>query len=463
MLRNNVSQSSYSDWYRILKSKEGPAVLSDRGELDFVVAGDIVRIGILAGSRKAAFIAAYLRKNIIPGDNVIETDIYEAEWNEDSYKNLYQMSGISPALKVGVAPRMEKDGDVRVATDVTVKIDGKQVHRNLKSDVEEIKEQLVEHFSQSRTIGVKSQVAGLIRANGDLHGVVVNPSRGFTTTRISPDEVVKYVSSLDETALRRSPGSILWPHPVIEKHIIAIGGIERSSDIFSRAYVDLLQHLLGAPVALSLVIDNLNQRSIKGADENVNLYSKLRLAERGLINEGKTLEGSWQELVRDDYGDWITLRNANEDDYEQMSQIAINNFKYAPNYSYLQTPEGREQQEKYITANSPDGIRDLCSKTNNVCNLVLEKDGKILGYRVVRKEEDVADGRRMHTSLGETGRGIGRILLRKSEKIAKQAGCKTMEVHATGNSHSWFEKYGFKNFGIRPNTISDYHLMVKEL
>ncbi len=321
----------------------------------------------------------------------------------------------------------------------------------------------MEHFSQSRTIGVKSQVAGLIRANGDLHGVVVNPSRGFTTTRISPDEVVKYVSSLDETALRRSPGSILWPHPAIEKHIIAIGGIERSSDIFSRAYVDLLQHLLGAPVALSLVFDNLNQRSMKGVDGDISLYSKLKLAERGLINEGNTLEGSWQELVRDDHGDWITLRNAKEEDYEQMSEIAINNFKYAPNYSYLQTPEGREHQEKYIAANSPDGIRDLCSKANNVCNLVLEKDGKILGFRVVRKEEDIADGRRMHTSLGETGRGIGRILLRKSEKIAKQAGCKTMEVHATGNSHSWFEKYGFKSLGIRPNTISDYHLMVKEL
>jgi ribosomal protein S18 acetylase RimI-like enzyme len=202
---------------------------------------------------------------------------------------------------------------------------------------------------------------------------------------------------------------------------------------------------------------------MKGAEGDVNLYSKLKLAERGLINEGKTLEGSWQELVRDSNGEWITLRNATEADYVQMSEIAINNFRYAPNYSYLQQPEGREQQEKYIAANSPDGIRDLCSKSNNVCNLVLEKDGKILGFRVVRKEDDVADGRRMHTSLSETGRGIGRILLRKSEKIAKQAGCKTMEVHATGNSYIWFEKYGFKDLGIRPNTISDYHLMVKEL
>jgi len=452
-----------TNWFEVLKSPQGPSVLTESAEVEPFDITKIVGIQILSGGRKALFINAFLYHHIKSSTKEIMTEVVDSKWEEDKYKSVYQMSGLSPALKVGVGSLDLKPRRAKIATDVSIKIDGQQIHRNKSGSVGDIKDQIIETFSKGRTVGVKSQVAGLVSANSEAIGVVINPSRMFTVSKISSDEVVSYIDSLDETLLRRSPGSILWPHPIFESHITSINGVNRENDKFPNEYVDLLQHLLGVPSALGLLIYSLDSQIDTQHNIEANLYSKLNLIDEGLIGESEKLEGSWQELVKDKNGNWLVLRNAIPADYAQMSEIAIRNFRQAPNYAYLQTPEGSIQLEKYIAANTPEGIKDLCTKPNNVCNLVVEKDGKILGFRVIRKNDDVADGRRMHTSLDETDRGIGKILLSKSEKMAKQAGCSTMEVHATGSSYAWFERNGFKNHGVRTNTISIYYLMIKEL
>jgi hypothetical protein len=454
---------STTQWYEILSSFNGPVKLSESQSFDPLDLNRIIDIHILAGTRKASFISAYIKHNVRTLGRATQTAVDGSAWSEDLHKDRYQMSGISPALKVGVGPLDLTEGQVRLATDVTIKVDGQQKHRNLTSDIPYIKSELVNIFSKDRTVGVKSQVAGLGRGKDGLVGIVMSPSMVFTTSRIPVDKVVSYVESLDDGALRRSPGSILWPHPSIEPHITSISGVGRESEKFTQLYVDLLQHLLGVPNAIRLLVSALDHKMGVELGAEDNLFGKIDLVEQGLLGPDEKFEGNWQELVKDNNGDILTLRNARPGDYVQMSDIAIRNFKEAPNYQYLQSEEGRSQQEKYIAANSPEGIKDLCGKPNNVCNLVVEKDGEILGFRVIRKNDDVADGRRMHTSLLETGRGIGGILLKKSEKIAKQVGCRTMEVHATGKSYKWFEKKGFINHGIRPNSISDYYLMIKEL
>lgn len=452
-----------TNWFEVLKSPQGPSLLTESAEVEPLEITKIIGIQILSGGRKALFINAFLDQHIKSSSAKIRTEVVDSKWNEDKYKDVYQMSGLTPVLKAGVGSLDLKTGQAKIASDVSIKIDGQQIHRNRTGSVGDIKEKLIETFSKGRTVGVKSQVAGLVSSAHEAIGVVINPSRVFTTSKISPDKIVSYVNSLDEGLLRRSPGSILWPHPTIEAHITSINGKDRRSNGFSHEHIDLLQHLLGVPTALGTLIHSLDMKMSTELHKDANLYAKLNLVDNGLIDSTEKLGGNWQELVKDKNGDWLVLRNAVEADYVQMSEIAIRNFREAPNYSYLQTPEGRGQQEKYIAANTPEGIKDLCTKPNNVCNLVVEKDGRILGFRVIRKNDDVADGRRMHTALDETGRGIGKILLSKSEKMAKQSGCKTMEVHATGNSYAWFERNGFKNHGVRPNTISDYYLMIKEL
>lgn len=452
------------DWYSELSSQIGPDSLVRAKIEDPVLVDQIVAVCILSGTRKAAFVSAFFRENVRTVDGVLPVTQINPVWSEDLHKDKYQMSGVPSVLKVGVSvDKLLAEGAASVSSDVSVKVDGKQLHRYLSAPLSEIRESLVDTLTRERTIGVKSQIAGLVRNNNGLQGVVINPSMTYTTSRLSPEEIDLYLASLDEAKVRRSPGAILWPHPIIEPHITTIDGIDRLDARFHGKYLDLLQHLLGVPVLLRLLIKQLDKRIGEPVENDENLYGLLNLNRIGLLGENEKLDGNWQELVRDNRGEWLILRNAKPADYKQMSDIAIRNFKEAPNYAYLQSADGRSQQEKYIAANTPEGIQDLCSKANNICNLVIEKEGKILGFRVVRQNNDVADGRRMHTDLDETGRGIGRLLLSRSEKFAKQVGCKTMEVHATGESYAWFERSGFKNQGIRPNTISDYYLMIKEL
>lgn len=460
----SVDRLESTDWFSILSSGDGPESLAQAEDAAPELVGAINKIGIVAGSRKALFIGAYLKANLRFSRSDVSMHQYISRWEEDIHKNTYQMSGLSPVLKVGVSPEMLKQtNQVNLASDVSTKIDGHQVHKSLTSPIAEITQELVATLGKDRTVGVKSQVAGLVGSDDRLLGVSINPSMTFTTSKIEPEDVVKYVASLKEDSLRRSPAGILWPHPMIEPHITAIDGIDRRDPLFVEKYIDLLQHLLGVPTALGKLVGYLDRDVGEEMGDSANLFGHLDLKESGLLKDHEKLEGNWRELVKDNKGSWVVLRNATPDDYPSMSQIAITNFREAPNYAYLQTLEGKSTQEKYITANNLEGIEDLCSKPNNVCNLVLEENGKILGFRVVRKNDDIADGRRLHTALEETGRGLGRILLNKSEKMAKQAGCKIMEVHATGSSYPWFERNGFESYGIRPNTISDYYLMIKEL
>lgn len=451
--------------YSVLSSEQGPDFLNNVDAREYLDLQNINKVTIRTGTRKGLFINSFLDTNLRLGGVSVPSEIVEPYWQEDNHKGDYLMPGMSAVLKAGVLPEgvFIQDGGLSISSDVSTSIDGQPIHKYTTTELAQVKLELKALLEQDHVVNVNSQVAGILGIKDQACGVVINPTISFTTSKLSDDEISGYFDSLNESQLRRSPGGILWPHPVIWNHINSIDGVAKDDPQFAAQQLDLLKSLLGVPTELRPLIEFLDKVGQYYTSSEANLFGLINLSDTGLMGERQRLEGSWHELIPNNQGELLLLRNARPADYVGMSDVATTNFREAPNYAYLRKPENHLLLEKYIAANTLSGIADLCSKETNILNLVVEDGRQIFGFRIVRKNGLIADGRRMHASLHQTNRGIGKILLSRSEQIAKQAGCETMEVHATGESYSWFERHGFLDHGIRPNTISDYHLMIKSL
>ncbi len=454
-------------YFDILSGEQDPTFLDDRLKTpDVVRLKNINRVNILSGSRKGQFIKSSISRICDISGYTIPAQIQPPFWNEDKNNDKYIIPSLIPALKAGVAKKGDSvfSNEINIATDVETKIEGiGTIKRHINPvQKERIFSRLFDILGSDQKVRTNVHVAGLLNIEDNLVGATISPEYNFLISSLSEDEIVSYLNSLSKTQVQRAPGGILWPHPIISSHIEEINGVNRNSPEFEMQYIALLKILLGIPPELVQLTQFLDKQGCTYSDKANNLFNFLNLNSLKLIDENQSLLGNWIELLNIDGKKYI-LRGITPSDYDQLSKIAINNFLEAPNYIYLHQPGHQDELAKYIKANSPEGIADLCNKPNNMCNLVIEHDGHIVGFRVARKNNDIADGRRMHTSLEYTDKGIGSILLTKSEQIAKQTGCAKMEIHATGGSNSWFEKKGYTDQGIKPNGISQFHLMVKNL
>jgi len=453
--------------FHALASDRGPDYLSSFAETKPIILKTINTVVVHTGTRKGFFISFQLGESVSDTDgNELPVTIREPFWYEDVHKDAYVMPGLTAVFKSAVAPEGTEytDGQLILSSDVSTHIEGVSVHRPLDQDnPDDIRQQVAERLGKDQNVEITSQVAGLVTIDGQHIGAVMNPATTFVVSKLSESEIEAYVTSLSDFQLRRAPGGILWPHPLIEQHIESIDGIAKDDDGFEPKYIDFLKSVLGTPTEILDIIKFLDTRGAQHTDPQGNIFGFINGTDMGLFNSNQEFVGTWVELVQGEDRGISVLRNAREPDFIQMSAIASRNFRESPNYSYLREPGNEQYLRQYIEANTLEGVADLRSKPNTICSLVLEKDGEILGFRVVRKVGLVADGRRMHTSLDYVSRGVGSLLLSRSEHIAKQAGCACMEVHATGDSFSWFERKGFVDIGIRQNTISEYHLMIKQL
>jgi len=152
-------------------------------------------------------------------------------------------------------------------------------------------------------------------------------------------------------------------------------------------------------------------------------------------------------------GEVFEARFIEPEDAPEISQIVQQNFDEAPSYLNL-TAAARQ---KYKEANTPEGILETSSDDRNIASLVVrDKDGKVVGYRVIRegtlRQEwkgaaegtPVAEGKRMHIARGYDGQGLGTALLRLSEQIALERGYGIMVVNASGDSYHFFMRAGYE-------------------
>ena len=435
----------------------------------------IRKLEIVASTRKADFISARLNHSFELEKSEVTRGT--SSWDEDRYKGIYIVDGLSPALKVGVADgggvtaeKSEEKPSVRVATDVSLLTDDKTIHRHHSGiSKERLEEELISLFTSQRDFVTKTSIAGL-RKDRNI-GLTANIQTGFCVSEITPAEIHEYVGTLSDEQRSRSPGGLLWPHEILQKHIVEIGGISHDDPRFEEKKIELFSTLLGIPREMNTLLSALDSDVVLGiASTGGSLFEYFEKNGMLPLNENQKLMGKWAEVVM--RGDELyILCNASPNQYVGMSELAKDNFLNADNYRYLREVGNEEELDKYIKANSPVETADLCERENNLCNLVLmDANGVVVGYRVVRKENEKADGRRIHTSRHHAGEGLGSLMLTRSEQEAKQAGCTHMEVHATGESAPFFQKQGFVGLGKTENTRgvfkdkpSGYYLMRKEL
>ncbi|OGK62921.1 hypothetical protein A2334_06075 [Candidatus Roizmanbacteria bacterium RIFOXYB2_FULL_38_10] len=460
---------------RQLVGPEGPRNLASALARPQEALERVKHIDLAAGARKAEFLNAELTHFFV-GDCPVDVGVVKSQWNEDAHKHKYMVPGLSPALKIGVQPEVAEGGSMTheptiiLATDVTLEVAEGTIHKRENGFTrEQVEEDLVELLTAQRQFRATSSMAGM--RNDLQEGLVVNSSLEFTVSPLTQEEVHEYVVSLSDVQLLRSPGGLLWPHKILQNHIVEIGGVGHDNGSFDQRKMDLFATLLGVPRELDVLVRVLDSEKLMSIVQGDNdLFQTLQREHMLPFDEGFKLTGTWAELII--VGDDVYfLVDALPSHYEGMSALAHDNFRNAPNYRYLREPENAEELEKYIAANTPEKVADTCDRPNKLSNLVLlDSNGDVVGFRIVRKEGDVADGRRIHVSRHLTGKGLGGLLLTRSEQYAKQAGCVRMDVHATGESVGFFEGLGYVNHGqvsngrgVFKDKPSKFSLMKKNL
>lgn len=186
-----------------------------------------------------------------------------------------------------------------------------------------------------------------------------------------------------------------------------------------------------------------------------------RLFDQTVFQELTTLpEGVFE--IQDKFGDVYEASFVEPEDAAEISAIVQRNFDEAPSYLNLTS----EARAKYKAANTAEGIIETSSDPKNIASLVVrDKDGHVVGYRVVRKGElrqtwkdhqageQVAEGKRMHIARDFDGRGLGTALLRLSEEIARKQGYQVMVVNASGDSYHFFMHAGYEVIAHEDNPV----------
>lgn len=186
--------------------------------------------------------------------------------------------------------------------------------------------------------------------------------------------------------------------------------------------------------------------------ENGEQSLNVPLVEAAYLRDILDLPAGAYEIVSKS-GEVFDVRFIEAEDADEISTIVQQNFDEAPSYANL-TAEARQ---KYKEANTPEGILETSSDARNIASLVVrDKDGRVVGYRVIRQGAlrepwrgyepgtPVAEGRRMHIARGFDGQGLGTELLRLSEQIAMERGYKMMVVNSSGDSYHFFMRAGYE-------------------
>lgn len=420
---------------------------------------------IRTGTRKGQFLSEFLRPFCVP------TLVNPPDWDEDLVKNRF-----IPPQKKAALKTLDTFLDMREIAKEKIQLSNGYV-LSIATDVEQLKGETnlnrpLGVLSESEIIEQIMEVLGgdsvnqfIVQSSSTVYGkdleqdkdsgmgIIVTEEHKICASPFTNNEIVQYVQEVGLEGIRRSSLGIRWPHPLFDGRIITIDGIHRDNPGYEQAKIKLYLALLGTPEGLFDLIEYF--------DENLHLLRGASLY--------SNLPGIWSEIVKLKTREQLLIQTASPVDYKEMSEIAEMNFRHAPTYAYLTVDE----RERFIAANSPEGIAQLCQHPDNICVIVVKnREQKVVGFRVVRADwqRGVANGRRLHVALNMQNSGLGKKLLQLSEQITTERGLRQMEVHATGTSAEWFAKMGYQPIEVVSNSDGvfvdkplSYVLMVKEL
>jgi GNAT superfamily N-acetyltransferase len=112
---------------------------------------------------------------------------------------------------------------------------------------------------------------------------------------------------------------------------------------------------------------------------------------------------------------------------------------------------------------SPESLTSVWDKGNRLKDgfevIVAEKDRRVVGFIVFKREHDYIDIDNLDITKDEQGKGIGRALVTHVENIALAGGCSLMKTDTTENaqgvpwkSYGFWTKMGYKDTGERLHT-----------
>jgi len=122
---------------------------------------------------------------------------------------------------------------------------------------------------------------------------------------------------------------------------------------------------------------------------------------------------------------------------------------------------------EWVTYSSPEELRKVWAEENRLKDdsevVVAEKDGKVIGFIVFKREHHYVYIDDIYITKGEQRKGIGRALVTHVENIAIANGYSLMKTDTTENaegvpwkSYGFWTKMGYKDTGERLPTKWDF-------
>lgn len=110
-----------------------------------------------------------------------------------------------------------------------------------------------------------------------------------------------------------------------------------------------------------------------------------------------------------------------------------------------------------------DFTREQLASERGSIHLALYKYGRLAACLVLRPEGEYGiQMRQVAVDEGMRGRGLGRRLVRISEKVARESGYKRMFCHARETAVDFYSKMGYEKRGERFEEVTVPHLYMEK-
>jgi len=355
-------------------------------------------------------------------------EVKDAEWDED----LRRKAMSSPEVARKKAESQSTPG-ISLATDVMVSCRdgffGKPKEKTIDAIRIFLKQQLGEHSENTFTVLTGVAVGSYNEDKQRNTGKYTQSIHRLTVSRLTTDEIDTYLQHFTLEELHKVNGGLYWPFSPLIDHIVSVDGVKKGEDNFHQKQQELFRSLLGAPIELLALTQQVLHDSTQPADT-------------------QSPRNDWEQVFYLSDRTLATINSVIPSCTQEISVMVQANFLNSPNYMQLRD-EDPESFKGFLDANSPVGIWQTCQNLDNICSLsVQDSKGVIIGYAVVRKTINhdgkiVADIKRFHVGRNATGKGAGKHLLSTCESIAIDAGCNKIIVGASGSSHKFFVSQGF--------------------
>ncbi|MFY9631974.1 MAG: GNAT family N-acetyltransferase [Candidatus Cybelea sp.] len=136
----------------------------------------------------------------------------------------------------------------------------------------------------------------------------------------------------------------------------------------------------------------------------------------------------------------VTLRTAAPEESDALTRLALRSKRawgYDDDFMQRVMPDMIVQREYLIVEHG----------------IVAERNGKILGYAIVRIDGATAFLRDLFVEPDRFRQGVGRMLFEEAARYAREAGAKQLTLGGDPNAIGFYERLGMRQLGSEPSIV----------